>query len=288
MVAAVLGFVFARSASGGGSTTTLAKPVSDGLLEVSFPAGWPLQPAQAETRFGLTDGLGTASGGHLIEVGKATSTGPSLLPASILDSVRGTPAAQLVTLDGATFYRYSSLALRAGTGSQWMYAVPTVSGTIVAVCRAGSSDAGFPSLCQRVVKSIRLRSGSLSPGLVPAYASALTAAINRLNAARTKLDSELGAARSARLQAAAARKLATAHAQAAASLAGLNPGPARASNDVVVSSLRADADAYNALANAAAHRRTRAYRISAAAVAQANAALSSAVAALGSFGYRVS
>jgi hypothetical protein len=288
VVAAVLGFVIARSAHGGSPPPALARPVSDSLLEVSFPNGWSLQPAQAEARFGLTEGLGAASGGQLIVAGKASTTDPSLLPASILASARGTPAPQLVRIDGSTFYRYSPLALRAGNGSEWVYAVPTASGTILAVCRGTGSDTGFQSLCQRVVQSMRLRFGSLSPGLVPAYASTLSAVVNRLNAARTTWDARLSTARTAHLQALAARQLAAAHARAAGSLTALDPGPARSSNDVLVSSLRADADAYNALANAAAHRRPRAYRISAAAVAQANAALSAALAALGSFGYRVS
>jgi hypothetical protein len=283
-VAAVLGFVIARAGSGGGgSTSVLAKPVSDSLLQVSLPNGWQRQPSQIAARFGLTEGLGAASGGRLIVVGRAATTDPSLLPASILDSVRGTPVAQVVTLQGATFYRYSSLGLRQGTGSQWAYAVPTVSGTVLALCRATSSDTGLASLCQSVVRSIRLRSGSLAPGLVPSYASTVTAVINRLNAARASGSSALATARTASRQASAA-----ADAQAAASLAGARPGPAEASNNVLVTSLRADADAYSALANAAAHRSLRAYRISAAAVAQANATLSSALAALGSFGYRVS
>ena len=286
-LAAVLGFVLARSARGGSPGPVLARPVADRLLGASFPSGWALEPSQRIARMGLTDGLGAGSDGRLIAVGKATSTDPSLLPASVLSSLHATPVPQLVTLDGTTFYRYSPSALGDAGGSRWIYTVPTSSGTVLAICRGTSSDNAFGSLCQRVAQSIRLRFGSISPGLVPAYASALSAVINRLNAARTTWDAQLTAARTAVLQANAAGQLAAAHAQAAASLSGLAAGPARSSNEVLVSSLRADADAYNALADAAAHRRKRAYRISAAAVAQANAAVTSALAALGSFGYRV-
>jgi hypothetical protein len=286
-VAAVLGFVLARSALGGSSPPTLSRPVSNSVLEASLPAGWPPQATQAAAGLGLTDALGAASGGRSIVVGRATTTDPSLLPASILASMRRAPAAQLVTLAGATFDRYSDLTLRAGSGSQWVYAVPTGSGTVLAVCRAPGQDAGFASICQRVVQSIRLRSGPLSPGLVPAYGSTLTAAIGRLNAARSAWGSQLSTARTALLQASAANQLAAADTQAAATLTGAVAGPAQNANAAVVAALSAGANAYSALARAAAHRRVRVYRLSAAAVAQANDALASALTGLGAYGYRI-
>jgi hypothetical protein len=289
-VAAVLGFVIARSTTGGGSGVALAKPVSAGTLEVSFPNGWLLHPARQGPGYGPIDGIIASSGGSSIEVGTATTTDPSLLTPAILAAVPNPPTARLVTLRGTTFYRYPGLHTRVGAPIS-IYATPTQDGTVLALCQpSGSppSGANFASLCQQVVESIRVRSGSLAPGLVPSYASALSAMISRLNTALTIWDAKLSTAQTARLQAYAATQLAAAHTQAAAALSGLHPGPAQSSNNNLVASLRADADAYNALANAAANRRPRAYRTSAAAVAQANAAVSSALAALGRFGYRVS
>lgn len=288
-VAAVLGFVLARSAHGGNPALAFGKPVSAGVLEVSFPDGWRLRPARQTSLLGPIHGRVASSGGGWIEVGTATTTDPSLLPASIVASRSGAPAAaQLVTLGGVTFYRYSGLRLRGLAGSESIYATPTRNGTVLAVCHSTSERGGFAGTCQHVVQSIRLRSGSLSPGLVPSYASTLTAVIGKLDTARAGWGAQLSAARTARGQAAAARQLSTAHAEAAAALAALDPGPATSANLALVGALRRAADAYNALGLAAADKRARAYHLAAATVADANATLSSALGALGAFGYRVS
>ncbi|MGH2882949.1 MAG: hypothetical protein ACRDPA_09690, partial [Solirubrobacteraceae bacterium] len=212
---------------------------------------------------------------------------PRLLPASILGSVRGRPVAHLVTLGATTFDRYSELPLRAGPGSESVYAVPTLSGTALVVCRTPTPDAGFASTCERVVRSMSLRSGSLSPGLVPSFASILTKVIGRLNTARTRWGSRLSTAQTALLEARAARRLAAADARAAAVLVGLDSGPAWSENAALVEALRTAQVGYTALARAATRGQAGAYRRAAASVAQANLALSSALAGLRSFGYSV-
>jgi hypothetical protein len=180
-VAAALGFLVARSAAGGSSGAT--QHVSAGSLELTLPARWERQGAQTPTQLGLSDGIAAVSGDHLIVVGRATTTDPSLLPASILAAIGRTPAGQAVTLHGTTFYRYLNLTLSGQDGSQSIYAVPTTAGTVVAVCRSLTAEAGFASTCQQVVESIRLQSRPLAPGLSPAYAAALSTAIGRLDAA---------------------------------------------------------------------------------------------------------
>lgn len=287
-IAAVAGFVGARAAAGGNSGTgvgsSLAKPVSAGVLDVSLPAGWQRQPAQAE----LTLGAAAASGGHLIAVGTARTTDPSLLPTTVLAAVGGSPSGRLVTLRGATFYRYSNLSLRGETGTETVYAVPTADGTVLAVCRTPKPDAGFDSLCQRVVESIRLRSGSLAPGLLPAYASALSAAIGNLDSGQATWRARLRAAHTGRAQAVAAHQLAAAHTQTADAVAALDAGPASSANAALVAALRTEAQDYSALARAAEQLNVSAYNQAGAAIARDDQAVSSALSQLRTLGYRVS
>jgi hypothetical protein len=286
ILAGVIGFVSARSTAGGHpAPPTLARSVAAGLLEVSFPTGWLLRPAPAA--LGLIDGRIATSKGQTIAVGRAATTDPSLLPASILALFSAAPRAQLVTLRGATFYRYLNFPLRGSRTSESIYVVPTVAGTVVAVCRTPKFDRSFASMCQRVVASLRLGSGTLAPGLLPAYASGLSAAIVQLTAARATWGARLGTARTRRAQARAANALASAHEQAAAAVAALSAGPATAANSALVAALRMDADAYRLLAGAAAHRHVRAYRRAAAATARADAAMNAALAQLRTLGYAV-
>jgi hypothetical protein len=169
-----------------------------------------------------------------------------------------------------------------------MYAVPTSVGTVLAVCRSPAPDARFASTCQQVAESIGLRSGTLAPGLLPGYALALSAAIDRLNAVRASWGSRLSNASNASVATRAATRLAAAHAQAALALAALTAGPASSANAALVSALRADADAYGAVARAAGRARVGAYRRAAAVVARADRALDAALARLRVLGYRVS
>jgi hypothetical protein len=286
-LAAALGYVIAASAGGGSSSVALGNPVSAAGLTASFPDGWRVRRGRDLPQRGLLDVIGASSGGRTIEVGTARTTDPSLLPASILGSLRAAPAPELVTLHGTTFYRYSRLSMRRPSGSESIYAVPTPSGTVLAVLELPRPDASLAGTFQRVVESIRLRSGSLSPGIVPAYATALAGVIDRLNTARARWSSQLTTAQTARRQAIAARRLASAHTQAAAALAGQDPGPARAANAAVVAALRGAAGAYSALARAAAGGRPSDYQLASAAVADANATLSSALTPLRRFGYLV-
>jgi len=290
-IAAVLGFLIARG-SGGGSkphpAATAWKAVSAGPLAASFPAGWQLQRSQAPAQLGLTDGIAEASGGRLIVVGQARTTDPSLLPARILGDMRGTPAPRLVTLRGATFYRYLNLSLRGQSESQSVYAVPTPSGTVLALCRTTTPDAQFAGICQQVVESIKLGSSSLGPGLMPAYAAALTAAIGRLDAARTTWGPRLSTATTASARASAARQLASADAQAGSAVTALSPGPASSANAALATALGQEAQAYSALALAAVHGRVAAYQSASTSVDHADTAVNSALAELRTLGYYVS
>jgi len=286
IVAAVLGFVLARSSSG--SRSNSPQHVSAGPLSLTLPARWERQSAQEPAGLGLSDGIAAVSGDHSIVAGRATTTDPSLLPASILGAVGQAPAPQLVTLGGTTFYRYLNLTLSGEDGTQSIYAAPTAAGTVLALCRTLRAGANFASTCQQVVESIRLGSRTLGPGLSTTYATALSTAIGQLDAARATWRSRLLAAHTGADQAQAANQLRTADLQAAAAVGALSPGPASAANAALAAALRTEGQAYGALAGAAKRLNVKAYDAASAAVAHADTALSAALSRLGTFGYRVS
>jgi hypothetical protein len=193
-----------------------------------------------------------------------------------------------VTLSGTTFDRYLNVAMRGDTGSESVYAVPTAIGTVLAICRAPAPNARFASTCQQVVRSIRLSSGTLAPGLLPSYASTLSAIISRLDEARSSWGPRLSSAHAARDRVSAARQLASAQAKAAVAVAALQPGPASSANGALARALRTDAQAYGVVARVAGERRVSAYRSAGAALTRADRAVNAALAALGAFGYRLS
>lgn len=286
VIAAVLGFVLARSSSG--SRSNSPQHVSVGALSLTLPARWQRQSAQEPAGLGLTDGIAAVSGDHSIVVGRATTTDPSLLPASILAAVGQTPVPQLVTLQGTTFYRYLNLSLSGEDGTQSIYAAPTAGGTVLTLCRSLRPGAYFASTCQQVVESIRLDSRTLAPGLSATYATALSTAIGQLDAARAAWRSRLRNAPTGAAQAQAANQLRAAHLQAADAVAALSPGPASGANASLAAALRLEAQAYGTLARAAERLNVKAYAAASAAVARADTALSAALSRLGTFGYRVS
>jgi hypothetical protein len=290
VVAGVIGVASSAVTVGKGVPPSLTEHASAGLLEVSFPSGWRDDAARDLPALGLSDELAVAPPGgsrSVVAVGRAATTDPSLLPTTVLASLADTPTPQLVTLGDATFYRYLNLAPRGQHVSESVYAVPTTAGTVLAVCQTPKADAGFASVCERIASSIRVGSQTLAPGLVPSYASTLTAVIARLDAIRASAGRQLSKASNARVQASAAAELAAAHAQAGLVLTALRPGPATAANSAVAAALRTTGAAYGALTSAARRANVHRYRTAAASVATANNALIAAFARLQDFGYRV-
>jgi hypothetical protein len=147
----------------------------------------------------------------------------------------------------------------------------------------------FASTCERAVGSLRLTSATpLTLTANPAYAKALGGVVARLDAARGADGSRLAGARRPADQAAAARRLAQAHDDAATAAARLSPGPVGAdANAAIVAALRRLGSAYASLARAAARHDGRAYAAASTAISRADAALGSAFARLAQDGYSI-
>jgi hypothetical protein len=291
LVAAALGFLVARTTGGGTAVASLDKHASAGLLRVSFPSGWRRETPPATLQPGLTDELALApassTGGSLV-IGRAQTADPSLLPQSLLVRLPRTPSGQLVTLGGASFYRYLNLTPLGRHSSESVYALPTTVGTILGVCMSNTPSASFIVSCERVLGTLRLASGSVVPaGPNSTYATGLNQVITTLNAARTAASSQLRAARGATALASAANQLAAADTKAGSALLRLNPGPAATANASLATALRTTGDEYRALARAAENNDVSGYQSADASLKRSTEAVNSAFAELGKYGYRV-
>jgi hypothetical protein len=224
----------------------------------------------------------------MLLVGRTVSGDPQLLPHALLDSLSSVPAPQIVTLGSATVYRYLNLTPH-GQRTESIYAVSTTVGTILGICVAPAAQTSFIGSCERSLATLVLTSGTaLPPGPLPGFASALDAAIRRLNGVNASVGSQLASATAAAAQAKAADALAVADAQAATTLLPLHAGPATGAKFAVVAALRLADKAYLALGRAASRQDPTGYRAARASVAQANTALTTAYSRLATFGYRVS
>jgi hypothetical protein len=290
LVAAALGFGVARATGGSQPRTLRNKHAAAGLVQITFPSTWREERPPFAPALGLAHELaiGPGSPGRGIFVlGTSDTQNGKFLPNPLVAVLSSRPLAPIVTLGGARFYRYADVHVGATGSSGPVYTLPTTGGTVIGVCIPQGAP-GFPSSCEAILATMRLASATaLPPGQDKSYAAALNTGINKLNEARTKAVALLSSARTARAQAEAAAELARAHGDADAALRALSAGPAAAANSAVVVALRTTADAYAALAAAAARNDARAYRTASSTVIRANAALLSALSRLRSFGYRV-
>jgi hypothetical protein len=286
VLAAAVGFAVASASSGGGRATAapLTGSATAGSLEVSFPSDWQ-QQASVPTTPGLqlSSPLAVASssaGGELIVGGGGAPGGPTLLPASLLSALPSPPKGEAVRLGAMDFYRYRDLQPSGAIEPETVYALPTTAGTVVGVCvppPSGANVAG--AACERILASLRLTSGSaLALGPSGAYATKLSDAMSTLNAVRVSAGAQLAKAGTATAQAAAAERLARAHAQAAAAVRGASPGPAeQATNAAIAAALTRIAGGYAALAGAARGGNRAAFDDARQAVARGTTALTDAV-----------
>jgi O-antigen/teichoic acid export membrane protein len=286
LTAAVLGFAIARSGGSDVPRRTGETQASSGLLQLAVPVGWHYLAAGPVQQLALSDELllrsPRADGGTLL-VGRDTTGNPTAVARSFVGKLPQASTPQQVLLAGARFIRYATTPARA----KWVYVLPTTVGTVVGVCVAGESGPSFSATCERILDSIRVRAAGASATFPAGYATGLIAAISRLNAVRASAGAELAAARDARHEELAARKLAAAHADAAATLLRLDPGPAAGANAAVAAALRTTSDSYSSLAAAAARSDARGYANASASLRHANTALKVAFLRLRVFGLRV-
>jgi len=260
-------------------------------VRIAFPADWYRRAPPALPLLDLTDELALAprdGGGLVLVIGRTTTSGPSLLPSSLLADLAHAPVPRSVRLGPYGLYRYLDLLPRGDDVPESIYALPTSAGTILGVCVMRTEAGGLAGDCERVLGTLRLTSAApLALGLSASYARALSAVINKLNAVRVSAGARLRSG-SQSIEVRAARMLAVAHTTAATVVGGLSAGPASTANRALASALRTTGAAYAALAGAVAKQSAGAYRIAEAQVGAAMNSLHSAFAQLGRLGYRVS
>jgi hypothetical protein len=268
-------------------------------VRFSYPSNWS---AQAVTS--LTPGPGltfthasavaatTDPRGQLI-VGTTASRSPATpLPTQFIAAeLSGTPTPERVTLGGRRFYRVRDPLLPLGAKSQYVYALASGTGAVVALCKTRTQN--FIALCEQVLATLsappaRVLAPRPSPAKL-AYAHALNAIIAKLNAARRIGAKALAASTVALTEAKAARTLALAHTEAADAVAALStPGPATAAaNTALEAALRRVSVDYTALGDAAAVVAPVTYNADRKLVDAANTALGAALRRLKSLGYRI-
>ncbi len=291
VLAAVLGFVVARSTGGSSSPSAPAhagKLAAAGPVQISYPSTWRRQALPRARTRGLTGGLavGPASpAGGLLVIGTSTGDNASLLSPPLRVALSEKTPANVVKLGGLAFNVYPNAPAVGGS----LYALPTTAGTVFGICLTAGAPPGFSHSCERALATLRLTSGRIvAPGQNAHYASAVNRALSTLNAVRSKAASQLRLANTGRAQAAAADQLAAAHAAAALALSHLSSvGPATAANLALVAALRATATAYTALARAATDSDGAAYTKASSAVTRGESSLQPALAQLRRLGYQV-
>jgi hypothetical protein len=286
VIGAIVAAIAARTSGPGDS-----RAATVGGLHLLFPSNWRQSAPAARPSLGLTRELAAASpapaSGELV-IGEMAQDDPSPLPQTLLATLGSTVTPQIVKIGRLVFYRYRGSPRPGGSAGESIYAMPTTNGTVIGVCRPQGTSSAFTSSCVRALATLQLTSGRALPlTLSTTYARELNAAISQLNVVRASAGTHLATATTGPAQAAAATQLAQAHAEAASALVRLSAGVATAANAALAHALLLTANAYRALAQAAAHHDNRAYSTARAGLASSSQALSLAFGQLRRLGYQV-
>jgi hypothetical protein len=278
-------------------TLTFDRTAPIGRVQFSYPSGWTLQrsvPLSPGPGLHFTDAVAVSStkapvGRLTVGTTRSRGAGTPLPTRFISAELIGGPIPQAVTLGGHRFFRVVDPLVHVGARSQSVYALASGTGAIVALCQTRSE--AFVGLCEQALATLTAPPARVLPVKPPAaklaYAHALNAILDKLNAARTLGAHNLAAARVATTEADAARALAVAHADAASAVAALNAGSAAAANAALAAALRRVSVAYTELGDAARVVAPVTYTLDRRIVDSANAALAAALARLRALGYHV-
>jgi hypothetical protein len=288
---AVAGFVLARY--GAGKTTASPPPLdrqaSVADFKISYPSTWRVIPSVTVPLVPMGDEVALAADASkrsLLVIGTQETTTPAALPPRLAAAVPATTRPQVVRLGASSFYRYLNLTPRPNVAES-VYTLPTSVGAITAVCEAPSFTASFTTGCERALSTITLTTGAVRTiGVDPGYALELNRILGQLNDVRRSAGPDLRSRKvDARVKAASA--LATAHAEAATATSHISVGQVSSANQALVAALNQNAEAYRALAQAAAKQDVPAYGHAAAAVASAGSGLNAAYSQLRQLGYTI-
>ena len=277
LAAAVIGVLLGRAFVGGDGApavraATTPQTITQGGLRLQVPSGWVRGRAATVPGFSRPLSLKNTRERLSAVVERLPASSATLVPVAF-EQARPTAGErrEVVRLSpGQPAWRYR---VAHGNGSATvLYAAPTTNGVATVACVA-PTDAGVPRGCETLAKAVTV------PGSVPlelgrsvAFYTRLPTVARELEVARSIGMRDLGAARSATAQAAAADGLVRAHEQALAALAPLTGTRADLPGETV-RALNAMAGAYETLARAARARSPRRYNAAGRRVTHADAVL---------------
>jgi hypothetical protein len=294
-----------RASDGGGSSAAaLTGPtsrVTGREVALRVPRGWSRMRSSPGLGLPLSGAVAVGphrrAGSPMVEFGVMkdhAASNSALLPADLLGSIgqpAGTvPARTAVRLPGQRLeaWRYRGLRPAATERELTVYVVPTTTGVATVACAAARAQAGaFAGQCEAVAGTLELVSGRPYPvGPSATYANALNATTAGLQRATSANEATLRGARTLAAQAGAARALAGDYETAAAQLAVVDLSPAdRDANRRLVTALRRLSRAYRTAAHTATAGDAARYRAASAAIPEAKARVSSALAGVRATGY---
>lgn len=287
--AAAAGFVLARYGLRSNQTSSpppLSQRASTVDFTVSYPSDWRALAMAAPSSSELVLAP-TQTRDATLRLGIVQEAAAGALPAVLQAGVTKLSTPQVVVLGGSTFNRYLNLVPKDGSVTEAVYLLPTSRGTITGVCSAQRQVLSFTSSCERVLSTLRLRSGSvLSLTADLAYALKLNRILAPLNAARKSAGPGLENFNN-KVRAGAAGQLAAASARAARSVRRMTGVPVSVANRDLAAALSAEAAAYGALGRAAGANDLGGYQRAEAAIGRADARLRVAYDRLRRLGYHV-
>jgi hypothetical protein len=255
--------VFAVLPSSAPNSQALAGVLDHEQLHLRYPSSWEPLPASRLGSFGLSSQVALSPRREQgeMQVGAASRVGVALLPASLESALSPTARAEFVRLGNREYVRYRRGALTGSLADASVYAAPTSHGAIVAVCAGPDGRAAVAPDCERMLATARIDGASAAdPRPSTSFARTLAAIIGRLDAARRAQEGRLRSAKSPESQAAAAATLATAHANALASLRRSVPGrPEESVRNELIAALKATANGYHEMATGARRSSSQSY-----------------------------
>jgi hypothetical protein len=295
MIPATLGLIIGWVTAGSGDASDTAAYL-DGDVALAYSAGWRAvrdAPAIPGLKLSRPEALApqgkTTKAGFVL--GHLRPNGPYPLPSQLVDRlVRPSAPRIVVSIQDAGAYRYDAMQLSGSDLRETLYVFPGTQDETIVACYATPAALRFLATCQRIAEGVQFQFvDSVDPTTLaplPAYARALTRAIDRLNARRAFERARIRARVSAGKQARAAIRLSTAYAATETALRRATvPVAAVGANEVLIGALRQARTAYLKLGSAAQERSPRRWLVARSEVAAAERSVRLALRGLVTLGY---
>ena len=262
-------------------------------LSVTLPASWqPLIPVPTLRGLRVHDALARQApdaGTTTFVAGRSQGDGPTLLPPALLKHLEGDVDGEHVKLGDVDALRYTGLRPD-DLPELDVYAIPTDDGVMTIACYAARPGRSFDrATCERIASSVELRRAAafdIAPD--PEHGAVLSKIFDDLDRGDRRAQEEFDDARTNERQAAAARRVASVHEEAARALRELDPSPAVApAVSEAATALRDAATAARDIARAAEAERGRDYDRARAAFRSAKRELRPALGELAQSGYTI-